>query len=275
MTAGNYTTDKNGCQERGVKACETESSGISLAIIGLGLYNQQHMSRPFKLYRLQQIDTQLDQLRSRVNKIESELADDSELRQAEERAATEKGILLAAQKKLHQAEYETQQQRIKIEQTESALYGGKVRNPKELQDLQNELGSLKRHLSVLDERQFEAMLQEESANQQYQSMLDEQSKIKLEHANRTQQLTIEKDKLLKEIKNSETERAAAENLVEPGDISVYLQLRQKRRGIAVSKIVDKACAACGSTLSAALLNAAHSPNQLNYCESCGRILYLS
>jgi len=195
------------------------------------------------------------------------------LRQIAEKLAILKEETLGTQNSLRSAEFETQQQHIKIEQTEAALYGGKVRNPKELQDLQNELAAFKRFLSVLDERQFEAMLMEEETSQRYQLMIEEQARIQFEHSQRTQQLNIEKDKLVNEIKNSENERDAAEAVVEPGDVAIYQQLRHKRRGIAVSKIVDKACISCGSTLSAALLNAAHSPNQLNYCESCGRILY--
>jgi uncharacterized pyridoxal phosphate-containing UPF0001 family protein len=38
---------------------------------------------------------------------------------------------------LKQTEADVEKQRIKIEQTESSLYGGRVQNPKELQDLQN------------------------------------------------------------------------------------------------------------------------------------------
>jgi predicted nucleic acid-binding Zn-ribbon protein len=231
------------------------------------------MSRPFKLFRLQQIDTQLDMQRGRLKKIETALSDDSELRQIEGKLAILKEETLLTQNSLRGAEFETLQQRIKIEQTEAALYGGKVRNPKELQDLQNELAALKRYLSVLDERQFEAMLKEEDASQRYELMIEEQTRIQHEHSQQIQQLNIEKEKLFNEIKNSENERDAAEAVVEPGDIAMYQQLRLKRRGLAVSKIVDKACVSCGSTLSAALLNAAHSPNQLSFCESCGRILY--
>ncbi len=49
-------------------------------------------------------------------------------------------------------------QKVKIEQTEATLYGGKVRNPKELQDLQNEAAALKRYLAVLEDRQLEQMI---------------------------------------------------------------------------------------------------------------------
>ena len=105
----------------------------------MSLYNQNKMSRPFKLFRLQQIDSQLDALRLRQGEIESALQDDTRIRQIVQKMEDCKTEWAAAKKALHLAEDETQKQRIKIELTESALYGGKVRNPKELQDLQNRI----------------------------------------------------------------------------------------------------------------------------------------
>ena len=46
----------------------------------------------------------------------------------------------------HKSEDEAQSQQIKIQQAELSLYGGLVRNPKELQDLQADIASLKETL---------------------------------------------------------------------------------------------------------------------------------
>ena len=119
------------------------------------------MSRPFQLYHLQQLDTQLDGIHARLKEIESALADDSQVSLSREKTTQVNASLQQARQNLRNAEFETQQQRIKIEQTESTLYGGKVRNPKELKDLENEAAALKRHLSVLEDRQLESMLAEE------------------------------------------------------------------------------------------------------------------
>ena len=69
------------------------------------------------------------------------------------------------------------------------------------------------------------------------------------------------------------ERQAAENVVAPNDLSIYQQLRKTRNGLAVAKIVDRTCGACGAVLTPALIQAANSPNQFARCASCGRILY--
>jgi hypothetical protein len=231
------------------------------------------MSRPFKIYRLQQIDSQIDWLQSRLKDVTAALEDDSELRQADEKLARANMDLLKAQQALHASEYETQQQRIKIEQTDATLYGGKIRNPKELQDLQNESAALRRYLNVLEDRQLETMLSEEELSAHNEEIKAEHARISQDHQSRLENLSREKEKLLSDITRSEEERLAALTSIDAEDLSVYTKIRQRRRGIAVAKVVDRACSACGSTLSAALLNAAHSPGQLNYCERCGRILY--
>lgn len=232
------------------------------------------MSRPFKLFRLQQIDSQLDWLSSRLDDVTAMLGDDRELVEMEQKAAASKEALQKAKNAQSSAEFEVQQQRIKIEQTEAALYGGKVRNPKELQDLQKESVALKRYLSVLEERQFEAMLIEEDAIARLARILVEQADAIAEHAARSQDLESEKQKLQSDIRRFEDERQATASTIEPDDLAEYTRLRAKRRGIAVAKVVDRACSACGSTLNAALLSASHSPNALNFCDACGRIMYV-
>lgn len=232
------------------------------------------MSRPFQLYRLQQLDNQLDWAATRLKEIEIALADDSDLKEAQQKLDQAAERLHQAQKALRQAEYETQQQRIKIEQTESTLYGGKVRNPKELRDLENEAAALKRYKTVLEERQFECMIAEEEAAEAHKTMLLEMEHFQESFLQRQQKLQQEKAKLEKDYAHLTQERQAAVEGIPTEDLQLYNQVRQKRNGIAVAKVVDRACSACGSTLNAALLSAAHSPNQLHRCDTCGRILYV-
>jgi len=231
------------------------------------------MSRPFKLFRLQQIDSQMDWVRSRLIVVEAALLDDSDLRQSRQQVDLVSQELHQATKNLRNTEFETQQQRIKIEQTESSLYGGKVRNPKELQDLQNETAALKRFLIVLEERQFEAMLVEEDVNTRLKQFSMQLDQVCHDYEKRILDLNQEKERLQNDLARSETERQAALSSIEAEDLAIYHQLRQKKRGIAVAKVVGRACSACGSTLNASLLNAAHSPNQISLCDTCGRILY--
>jgi predicted nucleic acid-binding Zn-ribbon protein len=231
------------------------------------------MSQPFRLYRLQQIDTQLDRATARLEEIEIALSEDKAVRRAQRRVEKAKDYLQEARKNLGGAEMEVQSQRNKIEQTEATLYGGKVRNPKELQDLQNESAALKRYLAVLEDRQLEAMLAVDEAEQGYEEADQELGKVKAEKSGEVAELSEEKATLLKEVSRLQVEREAAASGIPPDDMQIYAKLRIQRNGVAVAKVTDNACAACGSTLSAALLHSARLQNQLSRCASCGRILY--
>ncbi len=231
------------------------------------------MSQPFKLYRLQQIDSQLDRIRARLQEIETLLKADEALQEATQRAEASANRLQEARHDLRRAEENVRQQRLKIEQSEATLYSGKVHNPKELQDLQSEIASLKRFLGTLEDRQLEAMFSEEEAESEQQNLLSELEQEQARFSQQSQELEVEQERHMKDLYRFEEERTVTIPSIPAKDLSLYDQLRQKRGGIAVAKVTDRACSACGSTLSAALLHAARSPHQITRCDTCGRILY--
>lgn len=231
------------------------------------------MSQPFKLYRLQQIDTQLDQARNRLEEIEAILKDNEALIKAQRQADKTAGELEKARKALRKAEDNVRSQRSKIERTEATLYGGSVKNPKELQDLQNEAAALKRFLSVLEDRQLEVMLAVDQAEEIYTAAAESLDRVSHETARQSEELIKEKRELETDVARLENEREATSSTIEATDLKLYEQLRRQRGGVAVSKVSDKTCSACGTTLTASLLQAARSPNQLSRCDTCGRILY--
>jgi uncharacterized protein len=244
-----------------------------LALMTIRLYNL-FMSQPFKLHRLQQTDSLLDKKRQRLAEIERILSEDAEIQAAAAHLAETDTSLQAARKALRRAEEEVQAQRVKIEQNEAALYGGKVRNPKELQDLQNESAALKRYLGVLEDRQLDSMIaveEAETVNEQANSYLED---LKARRIEANAALLGEQTALLKDVARLENERVATISTIEQEDILLYEQLRVSRRGVAVASIHDNACAACGSTLTPGTIQAARSGGTLIRCTFCGRILYI-
>lgn len=231
------------------------------------------MSLPFKLYRLQQLDSQLDQIKARLAEIDTQLADVAELREAEAQLERATALLDESRLRLKKAEQIGKEQSIKIEQTESSLYGGRVQNPKELQDLQNEALALRNFLSVLEDRQLEAMLQVEEAEQIQQAIQARLDELKDEKAKLSSQLSAEKSQLEKEQAQLNEERMTTVTGTPSENLELYDALRKQRRGLAVAQVADNACSACGTTLNASLLHAARSLTQLVRCSSCGRILY--
>jgi len=232
------------------------------------------MSQSSNLYRLQLIDTQLQQATNRLNSIDAILNDLSIFEAAEARAKEYEGILLHNQKQLREIENLVTDQKFKIEQNESTLYSGRIRNPKELQDLQKEVASLKRHLSVLEDRQLEAMLMVDEAEDEYKAADAETKQVRGRFEEEHAHLRAERSSIIASIERLGIERQAAASMIQTQDHELYEQLRQTRNGVAVARIIDRSCSACGSMLTPALAQSASQATQLARCSSCGRILYV-
>jgi uncharacterized protein len=233
------------------------------------------MSSSLGLFRLQQVDSQIDRARLQLDKIRKTLENDVELKKALALVESSQADFQAAKNNLKTAEADAQAQKIKIEQTEASLYGGSVHNPKELQDLQRDVASLKKHLATLEERQLEAMLKSEQAEavlSEARSGLESmQSRLSGEHKT----LLEEQSKLLKALETLSQEREASLSPVEGELMRIYNDLRKQKRGVAVTEFAENSCSSCGATLTSSLQQNAKSPKQLTYCPSCGRILYAS
>jgi predicted nucleic acid-binding Zn-ribbon protein len=225
------------------------------------------------LYRLQEIDRQLDTTLLSLKNVEQQLSDDSLVEAAEKRILDAEHIYQNGLKILREAQNKSQSIRLKIEQSEASLYGGKIQNPKELQDLQNEISSLKRLITTLEDHELEEMMAVEEAEAQYKSEKAAISSIQGEQIEKHAMLKGEKTKLEEKIIRLKAERKVTLPAISTSDLSLYEQLRKTRNGVAVAKISSRACGACGTTLTAALVQSTQLTGQIIRCPTCGRILY--
>jgi len=231
------------------------------------------MSASLGLFRLQQIDSQIDRVKARLNVIQRTLDNDKKVKDALTQFEQADSNNNQAMRQVKNAEAEANDLKIKIEQTESNLYSGNVRSPKELQDLQLEASSLKKHLAILEERELEAMLSAESAEAEKEKAERELNYVQEQTGNESKTLLEEKKQLASQMESLAQERQAARSPLDSALLEIYEDLRKQKRGVAVAETDDNACAACGTNLTAALQQNARSQNKLAYCPSCGRILF--
>lgn len=231
------------------------------------------MSASLGLYRLQQVDRQIDRARSQLDTIRQTLENDVELREALKRVETTQAEHYRASQELKSLEAEVQTHKIKMEQAESSLYGGTVKNPKELQDLQKDIVSIKKYITALEERELESMMRAENTENALQSAKTELELMQARLGNEHRKLIDEQSVLITEVERLTEEREAALGPIESTLLATYEYLRQQKRGVAVTEINDNSCSSCGATLNAALQQNARSAKQLMNCPSCGRILY--
>lgn len=227
----------------------------------------------FHLFQLQKIDLRIDAIQKRLTEIEKFRKNNTARKLIEESLASINLSISKNNDSLLAVEEKIRTKKLKIEQSESSLYGGSIKNPKELQDLQAEIKSLKLALSSYEDDQLQIMIDREALDKELaviETNLSEfDQKMNIQYSSL---LAEENDKKVENNKISQERKAMLDQISEQ-NLKLYQSLRTSKNGIAVSTIEDGCCASCGSTLTPADCQAAKSPAQMATCGSCGRILY--
>ena len=232
------------------------------------------MSESANLYHIQNIDTQLDKFAKRLCEIEKLLSNNAAMTLASKQFESSKAAFDEARKALNTAENNVEDLDLKIKQNENRLYGGGVKNPKELEDLQIEYNSLQNRRSTLEDIQLNMMIAYEEANdalvnaeknlkQVEARMIEESAGLRgevMQIEEKQAKLNVEREALIINV--------SKENLLQ------YNNLRVKKNGLAVAAVADDACSGCGSMIRPAKRQEAREGNSLANCSACGRILFV-
>jgi predicted nucleic acid-binding Zn-ribbon protein len=233
------------------------------------------MSEVLNLYRLQQLDHQIDRITSRLTEIDKALSDDRRVVAAQKKVTLAQKNSKDKQALLKKIENDVEDQQIKRKLNQASLFGGKVKNPKVLQDLQMEAEALARYISKLEDNQLEAMLASEAANEALEAAEKVYQQAKATAIEENASLLGEKTKLEDDLERFLREKEAVLKPIPPKSMQLYENLRKSKRGAAVAAISDGGCSACGQNLTPADLQSVRVSNSLVYCPSCGRILFSS
>jgi uncharacterized protein len=232
-----------------------------------------NMNQSSQLYQVQKIDTALDQTNARLGEINRIIESDQSVQTAQDLLSSAMESTQSTRRSLTLIEDAVKAVEIKIQLSEASLYGGKISNPKELQDLQNEITALKRRLASLEDDQLEAMLAFEDAETQLSEANKNLNEVKATFASQQASLLGEQSQLLKIAERLQAERDATVQSILPENMEFYERLRRQKRGLAVVMVEDGTCSGCGSSIRPAERQLARSPSQMLPCSSCGRILY--
>ena len=231
------------------------------------------MSRASSLYRLQQLDLELEGSHRRIDEIQRILGDDQALNRCLAALEAAEGVVREKSAVKLGAEHAVASQKDKIAQNEKALYGGAVRNPKELQDLQQESESLKRFLGTLEDRLLEAMIDLEEAEGERDRAKAALDSLQASRSTQHADLQQEHQSLLDKIERLGAEHEAAQASISAEDLALYGDIQSRLGGVVVALVQDGTCSACGVNLARSVQQATHSGTELVRCNQCGRILY--
>jgi len=227
----------------------------------------------FHLYQLQKIDLRVDTLSKRLMEIDKIRKDNSARRLLEHNLNEKNELFLTIKNEYAGIEDKIQSKKLKIEQSESSLYSGSIKNPKELQDLQTEISSLKQSILALEDVQLNKLIDLENAENDKNSSEIEIKQLDIKLAQDFSTLFAEESSDKSELEKLNHERKMILDQINPNFVSLYQELRISKKGIAISMIEDCCCSVCGSSLTPAEYQNAKSPQQMSTCPSCGRILY--
>jgi hypothetical protein len=231
------------------------------------------MSRAGNLFRLQEMDLELDAHRARLEAIAGALSGDPAVQAAHDAVVEAEARFNAARVEVRGLEHDGQTLDEKIADVDKRLYGGGVTHPKELQDLQKDLQSLKRQRAAAEEKQLEALIRSEEAEAQKISAQTRLQKAEAEAAQMHRDLIEEQARLQARAAQFDEARAALLTRINAQDRDLYERLRRAKNGRPVSQLEDGVCTACGVAPSSSRIQNARHGNELIRCGNCERILY--
>lgn len=231
------------------------------------------MSSSFHLYQLQKIDSQINAALSRINEITQQLKNNTTLSEAKKELDNQTELFNITKTELKIIEDEVELKKIKIQECESKLYSGSIQNPKELQDLQNEHNLLQKLIIELEEELLDKMILHEEAQKSLNVIKERYQKVETNVLTAQSLLVSERDNLNNQITKANQERNAQVNQIDAALIEQYEKLRNEKKGVAVTHLVDGACSECGKILTPAQRQATKSSGDIFYCPNCHRIIY--
>jgi len=230
------------------------------------------MSIAKQLYQLQEIDLEIESKEQALKELTSRLGESEALVSARRRLTEESKRLEDLKHRQLSLEWETDDLTSKIAPMEKDLYSGRIRNPKELANLQREVEELKAKRSGLEDRELEIMEQVELATKNSARINSEIKTMETEWQSQQQQLSAEIEQLKAALSELKTKQQDVSTRIETKCLELYQQLK-KQKGQAVVRVVQGICRGCRISLPGAELQRARGGN-LVQCSSCGRILFL-
>lgn len=231
------------------------------------------MSVTKQLYQLQEVDLELESNEQALNQTTSQLGESQAVVEARSKLALEHQRLEELQRQQHSIEWEIDGITSKLVTVEEELYSGRIRNPKELADLQREADSLKARRTQLEDKALELMDQVELSTQSAATLDSELKTLETEWQSQQQQLSANLKQLEIILSNLKHKRQLLTAKIDPQTIDVYHALKNQK-GTAVAKVEQGICRGCRISLPITELQRTRS-GSLVRCSSCGRILFLA
>jgi len=226
-----------------------------------------------QLYQLQEVDLELESSERALKRLVSRLGESQAVVNARAALDLEHQHLEGLRQQQHAAEWEVDDLVNKLTTAEKELYSGRIRNPKELTNLQHEVDGLKAKRSQLEDKTLEIMDQVELTTAEIANISSQLTRLEAEWHSQQEQLSADIEQRKTIIFNLRHEWQLLSAEIDPKVVEFYHELR-KQKGIAVAKVEQGVCRGCRISLPVTDLQRVRS-GSIVQCSSCGRILFLA
>lgn len=229
------------------------------------------MSTPNLLYALQKIDTSLFTLRRELNEIQQALQEPSPLvtKRKEEKELTTSLATLSTSVKDSELEIGTLQE--KLNRSTERLYSGKVKNPKELEDLESEVNSLNGRKDTMELELMELMEDQELTSEKLTTTQTQLGQMEENWSQTSQNLRIQQGEVALKMKGLLGKRKTQAEKIEHVVLTQYQKLLQSKGGLGIVKLKGGSCSGCKIGMDGGTVRQINS-GKLGNCPSCGRYL---
>lgn len=224
-----------------------------------------------QLWELQCLEQAIDAAEQALARDRAGIGESQALLAARARLAQARAELAALGKEQRTAEWALSDLGARMTATKDSLYSGRIRNPKELQSLQQEFDALKAQCQPLEEQALCLMEQAEAIQAKISRLEGELGATEAKWRQEQKALGVEIGELENRLGELRTKREKFIQTVPADELGLFSQLKGIR-GLAVSRVEQGTCGRCRLTLSSAEIQRARA-GVLIQCSSCGRLLF--
>ena len=212
------------------------------------------------------------ELRDAIERTESLLAVNPNVVAAEEGLAQAKAAREQLQLRLRESDREREAHRTKLRSREKELMSGRIRNPTELMQLNQEVQHMKASFADEEEAELQLMEEGELADAAVLAATEQLDEARSRHAGDEPGLRRDLEAWQSELATVKADSDALWAQLSPPAQSAYLRVRAHPQ---VAEVDRNQCLACRVTVTSSGMQALRKGEEIVHCDNCGRILVIA
>jgi len=237
---------------------------------------QASVAQQSLILELQSLDNEIMQANTKLKslpEIEQLLHIDKRVSSASDELATVKAEAEQIGLELKRSEVDVETVTDRIKKDEARLASGNA-TPKELEQLQHEVGTLKKRQESLEEIELEIMIRSDATTSRSNTLTTDLASLQTLKDEISGRLKTATDEINKVIADKNTARNLVANQIEKPLLDLYEKIRGNGGGVGAAALVGDKCNGCNLAINAVEMERIKSlsKDELLRCEECRRIL---